>query len=453
MQRKQSMPSEILDRLPPHSLEAERAVLGSILLDQKIIDDVSTIIRDDDFYADQNVRLFRHLAAMHCQGKRIDATLLVEQLKQEGEYEATGGAAYLAEVAQSVPYAANAVYYSEIVRERAVCRAGIRLATEALRDFWDPQQPGTKTLESMEAAIAKIRTGQSSEALVDGPAAAMAVVDYVDAIMNRQNRAGIVTGLEKFDNDVGGLFPGEYSVLAGTSSSGKTALACQIADHNAARGRLVYFASLEMEAVELAQRQVCAIGGVNSRAIRTASLSDEDRQKIVDAAEQFAHRAIRIDPRPYLKVTDIRRAARRLLKDGLTMVVVDYIGLIEPDDPKIVREQQVARNSRGLKNLAKELNVPVLVLCQLNRENMPDERPALRHLRESGAIGQDAHMVLFLHRPEEGIVARVAKDKTKVYHPWPAELILAKNRNGQTGIYRLGWTPEKTRFSCWKEGL
>ena len=206
-----------------------------------------------------------------------------------------------------------------------------------------------------------------------------------------------------------------------------------------------------MEAVELTQRLVCAIAQVNSRSIRTQRLTAEDRSKLVDGANEFSRRAIRIDPRTDLKVADIRRAARRLLRGGLSLVMVDYLGLVEPDDYRASREQQVARISRGLKNLAKELNVPVLALCQLNREKQSTERPQLRNLRESGAIGNDAHMVLFLHKPPDGIVDIEYQEgrKVPVQRDWPAELILAKNCNGETGVVRLDWIAEFTRFECW----
>ncbi len=446
-----NQPSEILDRTPPHSLDAEKGVIGSMILDPRVIDQVATIVQADHFYADANQRLFRHLVSMYQARRPIDIELLRNALRAAGEYDAIGGAAYITEASQSVPYAHNAPYYAAIVAEQAKRRAVINAATEALRDAWNPTCTINDTLDALESALAKIRTGEISEALIDAPTAGQAVLDHADEIAERKNKGGgIFTGLDKFDIDVGGFFPGEYVIVAAQSGAGKTALAGQIADHNASRGRLVYYASLEMDARELAQREVCGLANVNSRSIRTASLSADDRSRLIDGANQFSQRALRIDDRPYLKVADIRRAARRLVKEKLALVIVDYLGLIEPDDPKVIREQQVARISRALKNLAKELDVPVITLCQLNRENMPDERPALRHLRESGAIGQDADKVMFIHRPDQGIVDRDEQNpKSKVKRPWPAELILAKDRTGQTGAYRLEWNPAKTQFACW----
>ena len=458
-QQHDRLPSEILDRLPPQNLDAEKSVLGSIILDPRVFGGVAAIVQGGDFYADANARLFRCLEAMDAAGKRIDVALLAHALRKAGEYEAVGGAAYIAELAQSVPYTANAEHYARIVAEKASRRAVIHAATQALREAWDETQPINEAIDSLESSLAKVRTGETAEVLIDATAAAVKTLDYIDVMQARGAGCGVFTGLEKFDLDTGGLHRAEYIVFAGQASSGKTALAVQIADYNAAHDRLVYFASCEMEAEELTLRPLSAMARVNSRSVRNGSLSTEDRSRLIEAASEFSStRKMYIDPRPYLKVFDIRRAARQLVKQGLSLVVVDYLGLLEPDDTRIPREQQVARISRGLKNLAKELGVPLLALCQLNRENLPDERPSLRHLRESGAIGQDAHMVAFIYRPAQGIIdeepaADGKRGRVKVQRAWPAELILAKNRNGPTGAYRLDWHPEQTRFSCWDGGF
>ncbi len=200
------------------------------------------------------------------------------------------------------------------------------------------------------------------------------------------------------------------------------------------------------------------MAGVNSRAVRTGTMTPDERKKLSDAGERFATtRAIRIDDRPRMTVADIRRAARRCLRNGLALVVIDYLQLIQPEDCRVPREQQVARISRGLKNLSKELKVPIIAMMQLNRQYEERERPEIRHLRESAAVGHDAHVILLLHRPPDGVVDDEGltnggrANKKYIVRPWPAELIIAKNRGGEIGRLLLDWNPSETRFSCWGE--
>jgi len=453
--------SEILDCLPPSDVEAEQRLLYAMIAAPRCIDDVALTLVSGDFYDHRHQRLFAALVANHSRDRGIDAPRLIRSLKESGELEAAGGAAYVAEIL-SLPSAVTttAGAHAKTILDCSRRRAVIQAATEMLQAGWRLETPIEETLEAAEAALGRVRTGTPTEVLVDGPTAAIEFTDRVEAIMHRGEHCGLMTGLWKFDEVFGGLFPGEYVVLAADSSAGKTSLGCQIADYVASRGKLVYVASLEMESGELAQRLICSIAEVNSRAVRTGRIQQEDMTKLAAGAERFSRRTIRIDPRTDLKVSDIRRASRRLLRDGLALVVVDYLGLIEPDDYRASREQQVARISRGLKNLAKELKVPVMAMCQLNRDKMGNERPTLRNLRESGAIGNDAHMVLFLHKPADGIEDTIYETFTKpdgregrkkqiVRREWPAELILAKNRNGDTGTVRLDWHGQYTRFSCW----
>lgn len=456
------LPPEILDRQPPCDTEAEQRVLYAMLIDSKRkIDELSELLTKDDFYNPRHGLIFAALTKMHHLGKKIGADTLLTFIKEHRQEKNTGGSAAIAEI-MFVAYAdlSRAADNARVVRDCSRRRTAIHSAENMLRSAHDIGTSIEETLELAETSLGAIRLGTATEALVDAPSAAIQFLDHVDAVMNRGEHCGMLTGLEKFDLTYGGLFPGEYAILAADSSAGKTSLGAQIANHNAARGRLVYIASLEMETIELTQRLVCEIASVNSRLIRTRKLTQDDNVALFNAASDFSRRAIKIDPRIDLKVSDIRRAARRLLKDGLSLVMVDYIGLIEPDDLRAPREQQVARISRALKNLAKELNVPVIALCQLNRAKESNERPQLKNLRESGAIGNDAHMVLFLHKPPDGIIdvdyevvtlpdGSKKRKKSVMVQPWPAELIVAKNRNGETGIVRLDWIPAYTRFKCW----
>ena len=265
--------------------------------------------------------------------------------------------------------------------------------------------------------------------------------------------AGLLIGIDQFDTEIGGLFPSELSILAARTSAGKTALAMQIAERIAASGRLVYLASLEMSPASLAMRSLCGMAGVDGLQLRTGRLNPDEAKRLAVAANQYAARALRIDRRPGLRVFDVFRTARRLMRDGLALVIVDYLQLLTPDNERDNRERQVAKMTFSLKAMARELKIPVLVLSQLNRQTEQQDRPGLVNLRESGAIEQDADMVLFIHRPRDGIVDRVKNSVNKledIRRPWPAELILEKNRSGPTATYKLDWDARYTRFTSWE---
>ncbi len=446
--------SEILDRLPPQNLEAERAVLGSILLDSRTFDDVAAIVGLDDFYAEANAELFRTLAAMIDDRIPVDAMTLLDRLESAGRLESVGGASYLAEVAQSVPFASNAAYYARIVAEKAKLRRIIHAATDALREAYATNQPAKEILNSTEAALAAIESDEqrNGKATLSAKDAAIEVIERIDAICERQEHLGLAIGFERFDMEVGGLFPGEFVVLAARPGVGKTALACQIANYAAQSGKLVYYASLEMTGTELAQRIICGMGDVSSKSIRTGRMNQFEREAIFSAANAFSNGKLELDCRSKLKVYDIRRTARRLHKEGLQLVVIDYLQLLTPSDSKVIREQQVSGMSRELKMMASELKVPVLCLSQLNRATEQQDRPTLGNLRESGAIEQDADMVMFIHRPQTGIVKSRTKGVVE-YQPWPAELILEKQRNGETMTFKLDWNANGTKFLAWEPSV
>ena len=374
------MNPEILDREPPHDDDAEKRALYAMIVDpRRRIDEIADILTPDDFYDGRNAVLFSALVTMHAEGRNIKVETLKPWLQARRQWEDAGAAPWFAEI-MFVQYVdlSCAAENAKVVRDCSRRRTMIRTGEEMLRAAWDTGAPVEESLERAESALGTIELSAAAEHLIDGPTAAMQFLDRVEAIDERGEHLGITTGLWKFDDFFGGFHPGEYCILAADSSAGKTSLGAQIADWNASKGKLVYVASLEMDAVEMTQRLVCAISNVNSRKIRTRTMTPDDRARLVDGAQAFARHSIRIDPRTDLKVSDIRRAARRLLREGLALVMVDYIGLVEPDDYRASREQQVARISRGLKNLAKELNVPVMALCQLNRTHETTERPQLR---------------------------------------------------------------------------
>jgi replicative DNA helicase len=439
--------SEILDRLPPQNLDAEKGVLGSILLDPQMCDDVALILRAEDFYAEANQKLFGHMLELHDTGGRIDTTLLVERLKQAGDLEAVGGAAYLAEVLQSVPVAAHAVYYANIVRDKAMLRDLIHSSTEILREAYDPTLESRDMLGRAEEKIFRIHDARSSDLVSSMHDVLVEAFVQIDHRLEHGGATGVPTGFTDFDKLTGGLHDSELAILAARPSMGKTALATNIADFVTVKSNVAtLFVSLEMSRLELAQRMLCARGKINGNKFRGGFLSGEDRDKLVEASAELSKAPLFIDDTPSRTITEIAASARRLgRKTNLGLVIIDYLQLIEPDNPKDPRQEQVAKIARRLKGLARELKIPILCLAQLNRqaELTKDNRPRLSHLRESGAIEQDADIVMFVHREEYYHSREEAQERDLL---GKADLIVAKQRNGPTGDVKLTWRQEYTRF-------
>jgi replicative DNA helicase len=440
--------SEILDRLPPHNLDAEKGVLGSLLLDPNLCDDVALLLRPDDFYADANQKLYAHLMAMHDEGSRIDTTLLMERLNAAGEVEAIGGVAYLAEVVHAVPYAANAVYYAEIVRAKATLRALIHASTEILRDAYEPTLDPRELVSRAEEQIFAVHDNRSADQVTNIHDLLVEAFDHIDARLEHGAGVGVPTGFQDLDNLTGGLHDSEFVVLAARPSMGKTALATNIAEYVAIEANVpTLFVSLEMARLELAQRMLCSQGRIDANKFRSGFLSKEDRSKLVEASAKLGKATLFVDDTPARTCTEIAACARRLKrKQNLGCIVIDYLQLIQPDDPRDPRQEQVAKMARRLKALARELRIPVLCLAQLNRQTEQGKeghRPKLSHLRESGAIEQDADVVMFIHREEYYHTREEAMEKGICGQ---ADLIVAKQRNGPTGDVKLAWFDKFTRF-------
>ncbi len=439
--------ADLVDRQPPRNMEAERAVLGSILLMPDVCDDVALIVRPEDFYDPSHQLLYGHLRTMHDDNKRIDLTLLHDRLKSSGDLEQIGGRAFLAELYQSVPTAAHAVYYAQIVRDKSTLRSLIHTSTEILRDSYDESIDPREMLSRAEQKVFSILDQRGSgdvEAISDILQEAMA---RMNARMNgEQTVGGVETGFKDFDSMTGGFHESELIILAARPSMGKTALALNIAEHVAVAGaKGVLFVSLEMASVELADRMLCSTAEVNGQRLRNGTISNEDRRKLIEKAAEMSQAPLFVDDSPSRTMTEIAAAARRIKRKGdLSLIVIDYLQLIEPDNSKDPRQEQVARIARRLKGLARELKVPVLCLAQLNRqaEVSKDNRPRLSHLRESGAIEQDADVVMFVHREEY----YQTNDEDRAAVAGQADLIVAKQRNGPVGDVKLSWKKDFTRF-------
>ncbi|MCA9170884.1 MAG: replicative DNA helicase [Planctomycetales bacterium] len=437
-----------LDRQPPCNLQAEMSVLGSIILRPDVCDDIVTTLRPDDFYDDAHRRLFHQMLSMHDAGKRIDLTLLVDELKREGVYETIGGAGFLARVGNSVATAAHAMYYAEIVRQDSTRRALINACTEVLEESYEPGAESNQLLSRAEQRIFSILERGEGNSLNDIRDVLHQAMDRIDARMKGEHLAGgVETGFIEFDNMTGGLHNAELIILAARPSMGKTALAMNVAEHVAFKGKApVLFISLEMAAIELIDRMLCSVAEVNGSRLRNGTISKEDRKKLVETAAQLSQCPFFVDDSPSRTVTEIAAAARRIKRreGGLGLIVIDYLQLIEPDNSSDPRQEQVAKMARRLKGVAREIDVPVLCLAQLNRqaEQSKENRPRLSHLRESGAIEQDADVVMFVHREE---YYRTAEEREQF--AGQAEIIIAKQRNGPIGEVELVWRKEFTRFA------
>lgn len=431
----------------PGNIEAEKNVLGSILLKPDVCDDVALSVRSEDFSDEAHQTIFRHLLDLHDGGKRIDATILLERLRTKGDLDAVGGAAAIAELISSVPHAAHASHYANIIRDKSMLRSLIDASTDILRDAYDAYDEPRELLSQAEEKIFSILEQRSSAEAKPIQAVLEDVMVRMDARMKHEHAlGGVETGFTDLDTLCGGLHNSELIILAARPSMGKTALAMNIAEHISINSHQpVLFVSLEMASLELADRLLCSAAQVNGHRLRNGTISQEDRRRLVQKSSEISSAPLYIDDTPGRTLTEIAAVARRLKrKQGLSIIVIDYLQLIEPDNPRDPRQEQVARIARRLKTMSRELDIPILCLAQLNRqaEVSRDNRPRLNHLRESGAIEQDADVVMFVHREEYYQTTDEDRERVK----GEAEIIVAKQRNGPIGDIKLLWQHDYTRF-------
>ena len=451
-QRSRGSQSSPVERQLPRNLEAEKAVLGSILILPVVFDEVALVLRPHDFYDDANRTLFEHLLQMHDAGQQLDPMLLVERLRTADQYELIGGAAYIAELGGVVPTAAHAEYYAKIVADKAVLRSLIHAGTDILHDAYDPTADTREMLSKAEEKVFGILESRGTGELNKISDVLHESLVRLDARMDKDHAAGgIETGFEDLDQMTGGLQKSELIILAARPSMGKTAFAMNIAEHAAMKGNHpVLFVSLEMSAIELGDRLLCSVAEVNGQRLRNGTITGDERRKLVQTAAEISQAPLYIDDSPSRTMTEISANARRLKRrEGLGLVVIDYLQLIDPDNPRDPRQEQVAKIARRLKGLARELEVPVLCLAQLNRqvEASRDNKPQLSNLRESGAIEQDADVVMFVHREEYFQTSEEDREQFR----GQADLLIRKQRNGPTGDVKLAWIHDFTRFRSYSQ--
>lgn len=436
-------------RVPPHSLESEQSVVGGLLLDNQAWDKIGDVIRADDFYRYDHRVIFEHIAKLIDGSKPADVITVYESLQSSGKAEDVGGLVYLNTLATNTPSAANIRRYAEIVRDRAVLRRLITISDDIATTALNPQGKDTKTiLDEAESKIFKIAEdgARGAGGFQDLQPVLSKVVERIDELYHRDSTSditGISTGFVDLDGKTSGLQPGDLIIVAGRPSMGKTAFSLNIGEHVAVEeGHAVAVFSMEMGATQLAMRLLGSVGRLDQHRLRTGRLTDEDWPRLTYAVEKMQNAQLFIDETPALSSMEVRARCRRLARQcgQLGLVIIDYLQLMGSSSPGENRATEISEISRSLKGLAKELNCPVIALSQLNRslEQRPNKRPVMSDLRESGAIEQDADVILFIYRDE-------------VYNPdspdkGTAEIIIGKQRNGPIGTVRVTFLGMYTKF-------
>ena len=442
-------------RIPPHSIEAESSVLGGLLLDNAAWDRIADLLVDADFYRYEHRTIFAAIASLVNASRPADVITVYEQLQSLGKADEVGGLAYLNGLAQFVPGAGNIRRYAEIVRERAILRKLVTASDEIATNAFNPKgRPVAQILDEAEQKIFHI--GEEGSRMKQGfQAMPQLVVQLLDRVQemadNPADITGVPTGFYDFDRMTSGMQAGDLIVLAARPSMGKTALAINIAEHVALEeGLPVAVFSMEMGASQLAIRIVGSIGRIDQGRLRTGKLTDEEWPRLTEAIERLRNVSLHIDETPGLTPSELRANARRLARQcgRLGLIVVDYLQLMSGSgsDSSENRATELGEISRGLKMLAKELQCPVIALSQLNRsvETRTDKRPMMSDLRESGAIEQDADVILFIYRDDY-----YNKDSKE---PGVAEVIIGKQRNGPTGTVKLAFLKPITKFESLASG-
>ncbi len=430
-------------KLPPQNLEAEQSVLGAILLENTAMAKAMELLTEDNFYRTAHRKIYQAMLELSELGEVIDQITLTERLKSQGELESVGGAAYLAELVQIVPTAANIKYHCKIVRDKALLRGLITTSTDVVTKGYDGMTSVDELLDFAERSVFSIAQGKMGQSFTPLHQVIKESLDLVDRLSKRKERVtGVPTGYIDLDDITAGLQPSDLVIIAGRPSMGKTSLALGFALHASIHAQAtVGIFSLEMSNAQLVLRMLSSEAHVDSHALRTGRLQKEDWWRLAEAAGRLEQAKIFIDDTGELSVQQMRGKARRLKAEcGLDLLIVDYLQLMQGRGDSESRQQEISDISRSLKALAKELNVPVVALSQLSRavENRKPPIPMLADLRESGAIEQDADVVMFIYREE-------------VYEPDSerkgiADILVRKHRNGPTGERNLHFQDRFARF-------
>jgi len=434
---------ELLTRQIPHSQEAEQAVIGSMLIDPACVPDAISMLHAEDFYIEENRAIFETIFSMFTASEKIDAVTVLEELKSLGLYDNAGGRTYLMQLMDITPTSANMREYAKIVRDKSMLRGIHTAASEIVKIVEDGEGDASDIAELSEQKIFAVRQGREIKGVTHIKSAIKEAYDRIDDIIKAGGKLpGVPTGLSELDNFIGGLNKSDLILLASRPGMGKTSIALNMAMNAAKKtpDKAIVIFQLEMSKEQLATRLLSSEALIDSRKLRMADLTEEDWVKIARASTEISRNKIYIDDNPTITVAEMKAKLRRLPMD-IGLVVIDYLQLMQSGKRSENRVQEVSEISRSLKILAKELNVPVLCLSQLSRasEQRSDKRPMLSDLRESGAIEQDADLVLFLYRDD------YYNEDTEEKNI--AECIVAKNRHGATGTIKLQWLGQFTTFT------
>ena len=433
-----------LAKIPPHDIDAEQAVLGSMLTDKEAVNAAIESLKEDAFYRDDNRIIFQAIVNLYSKSEPIDIITLKDELESMDKFEQVGGYEYLASLPDKVPTTANVQKYIKIVEEKSILRNLIKTANEIIELGYDPTKDVEDIMDGAEKKIFDIMQSKNQKGYTPIKDVLVESFTKLEELYNRkQHITGVPTGFAELDYKTAGLHGSELILVAARPAMGKTAFALNLATNAALRGNApVAIFSLEMSKDQLVNRILCSEAMVDSNKVRTGKLDEDDWVKLAGAIGPLSEAEMYIDDTPGISITEIRAKCRKLkLEKNIGLVVIDYLQLIQGSNRRNgSREQEIAEISRSLKILAKELNVPVIALSQLSRavEQRPDHKPMMSDLRESGSIEQDADIVMFLYRED-------------YYNPDTerkniAEVIIGKNRSGSTGSVDLGWLGSYTKF-------
>jgi replicative DNA helicase len=435
---------DTLQRVPPQNIEAEQSVLGSMLLEKEAILSASEILKGEDFYKESHKKIFEVIIDLYDKNEPVDLITVSEELRKRNALEEIGGITYITALANSVPTAANVAYHAKIVKDKSIMRKLIHVSTKLVSMGYEEGRDVEEVLDEAERMIFEIAQRRSMEGFASIRDVVIETFDMIEQLYKNKGRmTGVPTGFLDLDEMTSGFQPSDLIIIAARPSMGKTSFALNIAQYAAIREKVpVAIFSLEMSKEQLVQRMLCAEAHIDSHKLRTGNLDEDDWPKLARAMGPLSEAPIYIDDTPGINIMEMRAKARRLKAEkGLGLILIDYLQLMQGRGNSENRQQEISEISRSLKALARELRVPVVALSQLSRapEMRQDHRPILSDLRESGSQEQDSDLVAFLYRDE-------------YYHPDTdkkniAEVIIAKQRNGPTGVIELVWLDKYTKFA------
>jgi len=433
----------MIDKIPPQSIDAEMAVLGSMLLDRETIPQAIETLNEDCFYKDAHRKIYSAIIRLFDENKGVDLVTVMEELKRASSLDDAGGPAYVSGLASSVPTAANFIHYAKIIKEKMLLRKLISTSTQVVSDCYNTTQEVDSLIDKAEQMIFEVTSRKLDQRFSSLREIIKGSIEKIDGLYQRkENVTGIATGYRDLDIKTAGLQASDLIIVAGRPSMGKSALATCIVEHAAVVEKVpVAFFSLEMSKEQLVQRMLCSHARVDAHKVRTGFLSQADWPRLVSAAGKLSDAPIYIDDTPGISILELRAKARRLKSQfDIKLIVLDYLQLMEGPKSADSRQQQISEISRSLKALARELNVPLIAISQLSRavEQRTDHMPQLSDLRESGAIEQDADLVVLLLREEYYNQTEENRGIAKVN--------IAKQRNGPTGVIELTFLGEYMRF-------